>query len=118
MREVRYTSPSNQATERFTNMQLGETILQHGTPQQKLLLLLALLSSLKGVTLGLLTGLFLVLVLFVFGLLADALYELTSHIAQLWGQSDAITKLLMLVLAVWLVKTFSPYVVKLNKRLQ
>lgn len=84
--------------------------------KSKLLAAMMMLLSLKGIIRGYIIGSSLVVCLFFYSMLIDALYEVTSHIGALWMQSDAITRFLMLCLAVCVVKMFYPYASLLIKK--
>lgn len=73
--------------------------------------------SLSVVTRAIVLGLLIAVCLFVFGLMLDAISELSQHIAQVYTSSDAITRLVIFVLAVLFCKNVLPYAVRLFKGL-
>lgn len=95
---------------------LGQTILSSPVLDEKLLKALLMLLSLRGIVKGFIIGAFLVITLFFFTMVADALCEITSHLAALWGQSDSITRLLLLCLAVYIIRKLSPFAVLLLRK--
>ncbi len=92
------------------------TILDQTSLDAKLLKALLMLLCLKGIAKGLAISSMLAICLSLYTLVADALVEITSNIAQLWGQSDSIIKLLMLVLAVYIIHRLFPCIAYLHKR--
>jgi len=82
----------------------------------KLLAACLILLSLKNVAKGITIALIAVLVLAIFTAIASALCELTQNISNLWIHSDSITKLFLIVIAVYCVKKALPYIVTLHKK--
>jgi len=74
------------------------------------------LFSLKHASRVTVMGAALILVLAIFTVVASALCEITSSISYLWVTSDSITRLLMLVLAVYIIRKAFPYIVALHAR--
>jgi len=97
-------------------MQTGPTILPASTLDVKLLQAILALFALKGTVKGAAIGAVLVLILALYSLVASALVEVTSSIADLWIHSDSIVKLLMLILAVYAIRKALPYILLLYKR--
>jgi len=86
------------------------------TLNSRMLEALLALFALRGIAKGAAIGGILVTCLAVYTLVADALAELTTSIATLWATSDSITRLLLLVLAVYFVKKVFPYILLLHRK--
>lgn len=84
--------------------------------KDKILTAILLLLSLKGIAKGFIIGSVLTACLFLYAIVADALCEITTHLAALWVQSDSITRFLLLCLAVYVVRRLIPYILLLKKR--
>lgn len=64
------------------------------------ILYLSLSATLKGVV----AGVFLVFVLFAFSVITSAVCELATTVHQLYASSDGLTRLIILVIAVYIVR--------------
>jgi len=74
------------------------------------------LLSLKGAMRATVIGGIAVLALALFTMIASALCELAGNIGHLWSTSDSVTRLLMLILAVYIVRKATPYIVLLHAK--
>lgn len=97
-------------------MQSSYTMVPPSVLDEKLLKALLMLLGLKGLTKGLVIGSLGIAVLFLYSLVADALCEVTGSIGSLWIQSDSITRVFLVVIAVYVVKKLVPYALSLHKK--
>jgi hypothetical protein len=96
-------------------MQLTGTILAGSYPQGKLLTALLTLCTLRWAALLAGIGAFLVVALFIFTVILDALTQLCMHVSQVWNASTPIERLLILLIAWAFFYKMTPYLVKLCK---
>lgn len=93
-------------------MYQAQRIVSDKPLEGKLIAALCTLFSLRLSAIIAIVGTALVVILFAFSLMVDALVEVCSHIAQVWNESNAIERLLIFILA-WIVfYKLSPYIAK------
>jgi hypothetical protein len=87
------------------------------TPQnKKLFAALLALFGLKTTAIAAIVGTFLIVALFIFTILLDALYSVCCHIAQVWSESNALERLLIFFLAWLFLYKLAPLVARMIKR--
>lgn len=97
-------------------MQSSHTIITPSNPDEKLLIALFMLLGLKGIGKGLIISSLAMTILFLYTLIAHAIFEIASSIHQLWMGSDSITRLILVVIAIYCVKRLFPYALSLHKK--
>lgn len=94
----------------------NHTIVSSSPFEEKLLIALLLLLGLKGIGKGALLSTGVLVILSVYSLIAHALFEVADSIHTIWMTSDSLTRLLLVVIAIYCVQKLFPYAISLHKK--